>query len=467
MPTMFTIASDASADEHASSIAPDTAAASPMKGLAQRLPAPTSPGLLELSLAPEELVLVPSNTAGSGVVFHSVAATALPPSQPPFPPRSSQSISSDRACSLPAQGASSSAAAHRTFGVCTGPLSSPRRAISAQPPPSPRRVPLPAKRELSSTSSAAAVFGSTSRITAVPHAGEAAARPPPSPRRAPAGAVQCSTATQSEPQPASNIAGGASLPSTLPESSARMGKRTANASSGSLSTNTPQADGQAKHRALPVRVSARRVAALVPKAEADASAAPAYRAPPSLTPAQLGALTTKNTSFNKQHYNKHNVTVIHRDENRPPSPTSKIRKSMDSGATATLKAGASGSKQPVYAVATSFVPSGSSAVMDAGLSDLLAGAKRPHYQGAGDEGTYTSPVKSSASEGDADRVCGDGMAPPRPKRPRTVKWDRDLLAGVAEARTPRRAKARAAELLKQNKVYKVSDASEQPVAKIG
>ena len=437
-----------------------------MKGLAQRLPAPTSPGLLELSLAPEELVLVPSAPASSGTMSASIAATALSPSRLPFTSCLGQTTSSDRALSLPPQRASTSAAAQGTSGIAIGPLSSPRRALSAQPPPSPRRVPLPAKRDLSSASSAVAVFGSTSRITMMPQTG-GAARPPPSPRRVPAGAKECPTASQTGLQPVSNSGSVGSVPSTVSVSSAPTDKCTASvASSGGPSTGTLQADGKAKHRALPVRVSARRVAALVPKPEAGASAAQAYRAPPSLTPAQLGALTTKNTSFNKQHHNKHNVTVIHRDENRPPSPTSKIRRTVDSGPAARPKTDAGARPQHVRTVATSSAASETSAVGDAGPSDLLAGTKRPHYQGAGDDGAYTSPTKSSASESDPVTKSDDGMALSRAKRPRTVKWDRNLLSGVTETRTPRRAKARAAELLMKNKVYKVSDASNEQPAKV-
>ena len=461
-PAIPIIATGGSAEEPACSAAPAVATASPMKGLAQRLPAPTtSPGLLELSLAPEELVLVPSATASFRAGSDAGMATALSPSRLPFHPGSNQPIGSDRALSLPPQGASISATVRGTFGLGAGPLSSPRRALSAQPAPSPRRVPLPTKRDLSSAPSAIAVFGSTSR-TATGTQGTGIARPPPSPRRVPGSANQCSTTTQSGLQSASNSGSVAPLLSTVAVNPTQTSMPAASgASSGGPSTTALQADGKAKHRALPVRVSARRVAALVSKPGADASIAPAYRAPPSLTPAQLGALTTKNTSFNKQQYNKHSVTVIHRDENRPPSPTSKIRKTMDSGAAATPKTSASGSRRSVQAADSCVASVPTSVVRDACSSDLPVGTKRPHYQGAGDEGAYTSPVKSSASDNDAVTKSDDGPVRPRAKRPRAVKWDRALLADVTETRTPRRAKARAAELLKQNKVYKVREASSE------
>ena len=157
---------------------------------------------------------------------------------------------------------------------------------------------------------------------------------------------------------------------------------------------------------------------------------------PVLNPAQLAALTAKHTTLNKRNYNKHNVTVIHKDEDRPPSPTSKIRKVME-GTSSPKSAG-------------SLASSGAGSLQSIAAHDIGPSAsgsrKRPHFVAAGDDSPFESPVKPGGVE------VEDG---PSSKRARNVKWDRALLRATSELRTPRRARAKEAELLGTKKVFKV------------
>ena len=150
---------------------------------------------------------------------------------------------------------------------------------------------------------------------------------------------------------------------------------------------------------------------------------PAVKVAKPLTVAQLTAVTLANTEVNQRPYNKLEVTTIHKDENRPPSPTAKIRKM--SGDTA---------EQPKFAAAKSSTRAAPGVGVAAAVAkpSVDKTGKRPHFLAAGDDDTFESPVKRGRIA-DSDGETSQEV--------RTVKWDRDLLKpSPPDIKTPRRAR---------------------------
>ena len=294
-----------------------------------------------------------------------------------------------------------------------GPFGTNRRAHSAQPPASPKRAEHLSPRRVVSHGQHSQAFSQK------PAASGAPVPPAPvflgSPRRVPiASTSQKATAGKAHTSSLSSIG------SVEKEVASSTGAKKA-----ALSSQLP-------HR--PVRASSRKSIA---SASSPIPPLPLKPAAPALNPTQLAALTAKHTNFNKQHYNVHSVTVIHKDEDRPPSPSSKIRKTLD------------GSSSPKSKDKSDAILSSASEAGQQTNEQFSQSRKRPHSIAAGDDSPYESPVKPARGDGE------DGA--PDAKRSRTVKWDRGLLQPTSEVRTPRRAKAKAAELAKSKKVYKVSD----------
>jgi len=169
-----------------------------------------------------------------------------------------------------------------------------------------------------------------------------------------------------------------------------------------------------------------------------------------MTAAQLAALTMKNTSNNKAHYNLHKVTTIYKDEDRPPSPTSKIRKIMEaSDVTVSYAVGTSsqapgaGSKRKAEEAGLTVDKGKGKKVENTPIT--TASGRKPHFRAAGDEDIFESPVKVRKVSHE-DRL---------EQASRAVKWDRDLLKEVQDVRTPRRARSKASEALSR-RAFKVS-----------
>lgn len=380
-----------------SSQAGAVSAVSPIKGLAHRCGAPASPVLLELALDPEALVLAP----------RSPQLKPIKPESPSFANADGPQSLLKRDLSLPPAAAAQagSSAAQATFG-------SSRRAFSAQPAASPRRAELPSPRRVMSKGQPAFALRATG--TGTPRVAESSAKPPLSPRRV--------------------------LILPLP------GQRTPHAATAARSiTLVDRADAKAAPGATkpgnrPLRVSARKPAVGIAPPASSLAGPSTKPAATGLNPTQLAALTVKHTTLNKRHYNIHNVTVVHKDEDRPPSPTSKIRKIIEGS-----------SSSPKFAKAL-LASSGSEKSVSCGgemHADIVtASGKRPHFMAAGDDSPFKSPVKRSLDEEDSEVR--------QSKRCKSVKWDRGLLQPTSDVRTPRRAKEKAATLARSKKVYKVS-----------
>lgn len=165
-------------------------------------------------------------------------------------------------------------------------------------------------------------------------------------------------------------------------------------------------------------------------------------AKPVVTAAQLQTLTNQNTSANRKLYNKHKVTVIHKDEDRPPSPTSKIRKTgEEEGPKFAQMDSAKQAKTARNALARATKERQES-------SQPVIGEKRPHFVAAGDEGIFESPVKKARREETLDDAK---------KATKTLKWDRELLKASQKLYTPPGNGSTAAIRPPRRAVCKVSD----------
>jgi hypothetical protein len=132
---------------------------------------------------------------------------------------------------------------------------------------------------------------------------------------------------------------------------------------------------------------------------------------------QVSTITNQNTSVNRKPYNHHEVTVIYKDEDRPPSPTSKIRKVCEE---------VSASKE----AKTSRGALAKATRERQQTSQPSASDKVPHFMAPGDEGLFESPIKGQRTR----KLSVDEGSDGRPAK--TVKWDRDLLKPGSKVSTP-------------------------------
>ncbi|SCV69239.1 BQ2448_2259 [Microbotryum intermedium] len=161
-----------------------------------------------------------------------------------------------------------------------------------------------------------------------------------------------------------------------------------------------------------------------------------FQPAPVLTQDELSRLTQRNTKKNQLHFNHHQIVVHHLEVPRPPSPTSKIRKSIGghgvSGATSAgrearaakrrnaLRSSTDGTELDLlYAELEAAGPFASGV----GMVEQL----KTHYRAPGDDEEYSSPVRSSTSSrkrgsGGANKKSSVGAAPAR-----RVKWDKALV----------------------------------------
>ncbi|SCZ97349.1 BZ3500_MvSof-1268-A1-R1_Chr4-2g07155 [Microbotryum saponariae] len=167
-----------------------------------------------------------------------------------------------------------------------------------------------------------------------------------------------------------------------------------------------------------------------------------FQPAPVLTQDELTRLTQRNTKKNQLHFNHHQVIVTHLEVPRPPSPTSKIRKSIGehgvSGATSVGREARAAKRRNALRSSTD----GSEVDLLNSELDAARGAfaavdgvvrveqlKTTHYRAPGDEEQYSSPVRpSTSSNGNKKRGSGAtkktsvGSAPAR-----RVKWDKALV----------------------------------------
>ncbi|KDE04561.1 hypothetical protein MVLG_05030 [Microbotryum lychnidis-dioicae p1A1 Lamole] len=167
-----------------------------------------------------------------------------------------------------------------------------------------------------------------------------------------------------------------------------------------------------------------------------------FQPAPVLTQDELTRLTQRNTKKNQLHFNHHQVIVTHLEVPRPPSPTSKIRKSIGeygvSGATSVgreakaakrrnaLRSSTDGSE--VDLLNSELDATGGASATGGGVARVEQ-LKTTHYRAPGDEEEYSSPVRPSTSSNEnkkrgsgATKKTSVGSAPAR-----RVKWDKALV----------------------------------------
>lgn len=397
---IFGSSSESSLGQSSASSGPASSAASatglvpnssPFKGLAQRLTVSNSPSLLSLSVAPELLVLAPPSPSptktNDGTLSASTASTSSAPSMLKI---STSSAPDMRRMSTPAQASPLSINA----------TMSPRRALSAQPAgavprqelPSPRRVMPAATRAVPALTGVSAATGTPVR---------AASRVIFAPMAKP----QTSTTIKSAPS--------AIMPDSEPPS--------VSVASASEEPRRSQRSVRPQRMVKPIMKD---IQSTPVASSSKATIAVPKTAKPAVTAAQLQTLTNQNTSANRKLYNQHKVTVIHKDEDRPPSPTSKIRKVSDDLPTKSTKAESAKEGK----TARGALVKAAKERQEASTDSVSAGTKRPHFVAAGDEGVFESPVKKSRhAEATLDQAR---------EAAKTLKWDRDLLKASEKMYTP-------------------------------
>ena len=380
------------------------ASISPLKSVQNRLGVPPSPGLLGLSVSPELLILA------SPLTNPSPPSLSRGESQPPL-----QQLYSSNGLD---------------------PSQSPRRAFSAQPQASPRKPEM---------------MLSPRRV--LPDATQPL-RPAPSPSR-----VALSSSSHAH----------SSLPlfENQPPTSSGLARSVGAGSSSTLASNdntilsiaNDSSQRRSQRSARPARAKATDLS--IAKMPSQSSAAPIQPVPassktvpsPALSAAQLLTITHKNTNINKQHYNIHDVTTIFKDENRPPSPTSKIRKTIEDSVEVSkslTSTSAAASKQEHQALKRAAIQAEKGgrlhlagecqSASSCGLQASEAASKPPHPRAAGDDELFKSPIKFRRID-----MNTEGHAQQRDEQrqpPRAVKWDRDLLKQRENISTPRTARAK-------------------------
>lgn len=141
--------------------------------------------------------------------------------------------------------------------------------------------------------------------------------------------------------------------------------------------------------------------------QAAPPAAPLKQFAPDMTAQQLTSVTALNTSRNKRCYNEHEVVVIHKNELRPPSPSSRIRKTV-TGATKQgreQRAQRRGAMKEEGAATCQQTP-------------VASGSTGSHPMAAGDDDEgYSSPKRSRTGS-------------------KSVKWSRALIHDDIATRPP-------------------------------
>lgn len=150
---------------------------------------------------------------------------------------------------------------------------------------------------------------------------------------------------------------------------------------------------------------------------------------PALTQEELNRLTQKNTKRNQLHFNKHDVQTIIMDVNRPPSPTSKIRRSISKeGAPGrpTTKEGREARAANRRRALRSSTDGSELELMksELGVGEQGEEQKGPvvHYRAPGDEEEFFSPVRTSkVLKGKKKESTSAELVL------KTVKWDKALV----------------------------------------
>jgi len=194
----------------------------------------------------------------------------------------------------------------------------------------------------------------------------------------------------------------------------------------------------------------RKAALLAAQAAAEAEAARRTPSPPPLaarptlpiTPApfltadQLLTLTQKHTRINKANFNKLDVETVVVDANRPPSPTSKIRKSLAPGAevgAALTKASTKEGREERAAKRRGALRSSldGSQLDGASIDDVPrapAAAPVAHFRAPGDDEEFRSPARSALKvTGKGKKKSSIASGGERKREPKVLRWDKALV----------------------------------------
>ncbi|BGP46125.1 hypothetical protein JCM10450v2_001965 [Rhodotorula kratochvilovae] len=177
--------------------------------------------------------------------------------------------------------------------------------------------------------------------------------------------------------------------------------------------------------------------------------APHFHAAPSVTQEELNRLTQRNTKKNQQAFNKLKLETVYIDADRPPSPTSKIRRSFGAGAggdapevvRAATKAGrearAAKRRNALRASADGSELAALAAELQAEKENELdiaaPAAPREHFRAAGDDEQYHTPARAPAlkSKAGAKKRASATAVEAREEEGETarraVRWDRALV----------------------------------------
>ncbi|KAL8278028.1 hypothetical protein RQP46_009660 [Phenoliferia psychrophenolica] len=157
--------------------------------------------------------------------------------------------------------------------------------------------------------------------------------------------------------------------------------------------------------------------------QSTSTPAPTFNPIPTLTQEQWAQLTQRHTRKNKAHFNKLTVDELVIDQMRPPSPTSKIRKSVPEDGSGESREGRA--KKRRTALRSSLGGSGDAEDDDDEVQvreePRVVLAPVSHFRGAGDDEEYTSPVRGGKGK---KKSVGDAA---EARERRRVKWDKALV----------------------------------------
>ncbi|GAA5833202.1 hypothetical protein JCM11251_005173 [Rhodosporidiobolus azoricus] len=181
---------------------------------------------------------------------------------------------------------------------------------------------------------------------------------------------------------------------------------------------------------------------------------PSFHPTPSITQAELSRITQRNTKKNQQPFNKLKVEVVHLDYDRPPSPTSKIRRSAEAldkegsaGRPSTKEGREARAAKRRNALRASVDGSEMAAIaaeLGASIGSEDQGPPGPpmeHFRAPGDDEQFFTPVragplvglKKAAGKKKASGVESATASPTakvdneEEKEKRRVKWDKALV----------------------------------------
>lgn len=173
---------------------------------------------------------------------------------------------------------------------------------------------------------------------------------------------------------------------------------------------------------------------------APARALPIFRPAPVLTQDELNRLTQRNTKKNQQTFNQLKLETVFLDYDRPPSPTSKIRKSSSLANAASKEGREARAAKRRNALRASVDGSELEALSLELSAEDIDTTPKEHYRAPGDEEPYSTPSRTttavvkgakggSRAAGSKKRTSTEAALDSEDggKAARRVRWDRSLV----------------------------------------